>query len=97
MSKARLKKLEQVIGRVNDIPIVVTLTDEGFYQYQGKLYTEKEINALNKKLLIITFEPNKYLDPENRISVDYEDIDIEGMSMNDKIEYVENYLKGARE
>lgn len=57
MSKARLKKLEQVIGRVNDIPIVVTLTDEGFYQYKGKLYTEKEINALNKKLLIITFEP----------------------------------------
>ena len=84
--KRKLKRLEQVAGTKESLPIVLYPDKDDLYEYQGKKYTKEELDHRPEKFIIVTFSPYKYLGKDHK----NKEVDLEGLS---DIEAIEKYLK----
>ena len=53
MNKAKIKRLEKIVGRSDCMPIVLFPDDNGLYEYNGKKYTVEAIKKLDKSFILV--------------------------------------------
>ena len=53
MTKAKLERLEKIVGRKDNIPLILWPDDNGLYEYNGKKYTAEAIKKLDKSFILV--------------------------------------------
>lgn len=60
--KRKLKRLEQVAGTKESLPIVLYPDKNNLYEYQGKRYTLEELESREEKFILISYQGDDPID-----------------------------------